>query len=110
MNHRESDDRSARLAILQRADFLPHVGTEFSLLLDDDALLPLELIAVRDLDVRSRPESARAPFSLLFRGAADFYLPQRIYELNHPVMVEMDLFLVPIGPDDAGQLFEAVFN
>ena len=110
MTQRDSDETSARLAALQRQDFLPHVGTGFTLRLEDGTLLPVELIEVRDLDVRSRPEDARPPFSLCFRSTVEISLPQKLYELEHPELRELTLFLVPIGPDETGSRYEAVFN
>ena len=49
-------------------------------------------------------------FTLLFRGALPGWLPQRIYRLRHPALGELDIFLVPLGPDAGGFRYEAVFN
>jgi uncharacterized protein DUF6916 len=49
-------------------------------------------------------------FTLLFRGALPGWLPQRIYRLRHAALGELDIFLVPIGPDPQGFRYEAVFN
>lgn len=48
------------------------------------------------------------PFAVVLRGA--FTLPQGIHRLRHPVLGEFDLFLVPVGRDRDGLLYEAVFN
>jgi hypothetical protein len=37
-------------------------------------------------------------------------LEQRTYEVEHQDMGLFALFLVPIGPDDEGMRYEAVFN
>jgi hypothetical protein len=37
------------------------------------------------------------------------FLPQGLYHLDHPVMGELELFLVPIGADRDGVTYEAVF-
>jgi hypothetical protein len=52
----------------------------------------------------------RAPFSLVFRGPLEPLLPQGIHRLEHDALGELDLFLVPIGPDEAGTRYEAVFG
>jgi hypothetical protein len=52
----------------------------------------------------------REQFSLLFRGGPDQPLPQRIYRVEHDDLGALDLFLVPLGPDDVGQRYEAVFT
>jgi hypothetical protein len=50
------------------------------------------------------------PFSLLFRAPADCGLPQQIYRLEHHAFDGLELFLVPLGPDSGGMLYEAVVN
>ena len=55
------------------------------------------------------PEGMREPFSLVFRGPMDPLLAQRIYPLDHAEMGQRDIFLVPIGPDQEGMRYEAVF-
>jgi hypothetical protein len=52
----------------------------------------------------------RAPFSTVFRGPATPILPQRIYRLQHPEIGGFELFLVPIGPDERGMRYEAIFT
>jgi hypothetical protein len=53
---------------------------------------------------------SRQPFSAVFRGPEEPVLPQRIYALTNPALGEIHLFLVPIGPDQEGLRYEAVFN
>lgn len=60
-------------------------------------------------DAPAEGERDRA-FSLLFQGAGNVRIPQGIHRLRHPELGEMDLFLVPVGPDDEGTRFEAVFG
>jgi hypothetical protein len=52
----------------------------------------------------------RDPFSILLRAPGGTSLEQKIYEIKHDQIGEFALFLVPIGPDDKGMLYEAVFN
>ena len=52
----------------------------------------------------------RDPYSLVFRGPASPILPQRIYRLRHEHMGDLELFLVPIGPDGEGMRYEAIFT
>lgn len=49
-------------------------------------------------------------FSVVFRGPEGVRIPQGVHRLRHPELGEMDLFLVPIGPDEDGPRFEAVFS
>ena len=46
----------------------------------------------------------------MFRGGPTPPVPQRIYGVEHARIGRLDLFLVPLGPDDAGQRYEAVFT
>ena len=55
-------------------------------------------------------EEGRAPFSVIFSTEQADAFPQSIYTLNNPDMGEQMIFLVPIGPDETGMRYEAVFN
>ena len=52
---------------------------------------------------------SRLQFSLVFHGPATPTLPQSIYRLVHEELGELDLFLVPIGPDADAMRYEAAF-
>ena len=67
-----------------------------------------ELIEVDGLG--EKPGAQREPYSLVFRGPATPVLEQGIVPLIHPKLGEIDLFLVPIGPDAQGMCYEAVFT
>lgn len=103
------------LGTLTLQTFLPCVGGAFRLTTDDGGTFDLELIeaaAPRSGPGRggaSRP-GKREPFSLLFRGPSQPVLPQRIYPLRHDTLGTLELFLVPVGPDDKGLCYEAVFG
>jgi hypothetical protein len=49
-------------------------------------------------------------FSLMFQGPGEIFMPQGMYTLTHRTLGTFDLFLVPIGKDDNGFSYEAVFN
>lgn len=56
------------------------------------------------VDVAEYPERAegtfRAPFSVVFHGPLNPVLPQGIYRLEQERLGALDLFIVPIGPDE----------
>jgi hypothetical protein len=54
--------------------------------------------------------NTRDPFSIVFRAPQGTSIDQKIYEIKHDQIGEFSLFLVPIGPDDKGMLYQAVFN
>ena len=78
-----------------------------------DELLDVELIQVSGLTGDTKRED-RSPFSVLFRGPADWVFEQQIVSVENDTLGSHDIFLVPIGPDpdhqERGMLFEAVFT
>ena len=91
------------LESLTAEDFRPHVGGGFRLA---DEPVEWELIEVTAQKGSAQPGS-RASFSVVFRGPRQPVLDQRIRRLEHDTMGVLELFLVPVGPDDAGMLYEA---
>lgn len=89
--------------------FADRVGERFRIIVDDTTTVETQLTSV----VPYGGEVAiarRAPFSVVFRGPLDVVLPQRIYRMEHEEVGALDIFIVPIGPDDEGQRYEAVFS
>ena len=72
----------------------------------DGPPLQLELISVTERHDSPRLEQ----FSLIFRGPATPLLAQGMCPMVHEKLGNVALFLVPIGPDPEGMLYEAVFN
>ena len=95
------------LAALTAATFAPLQGDRFRVVPGDSPDFELELADVVDA---GHEGPRRAQFSLLFRGGPDQPLPQRTYRVEHDDFGALDLFLVPLGPDDVGQRYEAVFT
>ena len=89
------------------ADFTRHLNQAFTLDLGEQAIAA-ELIEARSLGAAAPGE--REPFSLVFRIASSSVVPQRIYTLHHAELGDLEIFLVPIGPDDEGMRLEAVFT
>ncbi len=99
------------LAGLTHADFADSVGAEFRLFRNEISPVRLVLVEARELPRRAgRPDAPRTPFSLLFRGPGEPVLPQAIYPLESGTLGRLEIFLVPVGRDVAGVLYEAVFN
>ena len=96
---------------LQSADFFPHLNETFCIKLDGvTEPIALELVQITGAGSRSRPE-AKQPFSLLFLGpVSQQYLVQHIYRLEHEQMGALDLFLVPLGPEEGRMRYEAIFT
>lgn len=71
---------------------------------------PLTLVEMKPLTPRPYPGMQRTPFSLIFRGASPVVLPQKLYSLTNATLGRLDLFLVPVGRDAGGVLYQALFN
>ena len=83
--------------------FDPHVKTNFHFA-GEGGPVALELESV------AGSPAAPRPFSLVFRGPRESFLPQRIYRVEHPALGSLEIFIVPIGLDASGYRYEAVFN
>jgi len=94
---------------LTQLDFAPLVTDRFRLV-ESGVTLDLELLSAEAATVSGHQASGRAPFSLVFRGPHQPLLPQCIYPLQHSDLGILEIFLVPIGPDESGQRYEAVFS
>jgi hypothetical protein len=79
------------------------VGTVEMKLID---ALPFEMPSRR---VRGSRQPKRAPFALYFLGPRDPILPQHMYDFRSAGVDLANLFIVPIGRDDEGTEYEAVF-
>ena len=92
--------------------FARHVGETFVIRPPEGEPLEVELVEALALAVREDvPEGVRKePFSLLFRAQVQDALPQQIYRIEHGTLGDLDLFLVPLGPDTVGMRYEAVFS
>ena len=95
------------------ADFTSHVGTVFTITFTDGTLeLTLGVVEPHGTRV-PRPDAPHLrtePFSLLFLGPLRPVLPQRTWDLAHPVLGTLGVFLVPLGPESGRMRYEAVFN
>ena len=90
-------------------DFTPYLAEAFALV-GNAAAAPFVLRQATALPDRSDGRLPRPPFVLLFAAADPTVRGQGDYELAHPALGPTDIFLVPVGRDGDGILYEAVFN
>jgi hypothetical protein len=92
--------------------FQSRIGESFHIRPRPDTDVGAELIEARALGAGrvSGTPRRRVPFSLSFRTATTGVLPQRIYEVVHDEMGAYEIFLVPVGPDGKGMVYEAIFT
>ncbi len=86
-------------------DFEKLVNAKFKVAgLDED--FELEFYELTERKLTDRQEI----FSLFLRGPSDRFLPQMSYSLTNEQSEIKDLFLVPVGKDEKGISYQAVFN
>jgi hypothetical protein len=86
--------------------FEKHLKTKFWLVDKESEPYAIDLLELTNGHSSPRQEQ----FALHFRGDRSKVFPQRIYPIKHDSIGEFDLFLVPIGRDETGTFYEAVFN
>lgn len=108
-----TSDRKANmtdLSTITHEDFEPCLGQTFLVTPEGADGLELELTQVKPLGSTDPAASVRQPFSLLFRGPLEPLLSQQVYRMENAAIGELLLFLVPIGPDKKGMLYDVTFN
>lgn len=90
-------------------DFNCCLNQLFILELNASSTCQLELISI-DKHPGNATVADHEAFSVIFRGENNPVLDQQIYRIKHDTLGDMELFIVPIGPDDKGMCYEAVFS
>jgi hypothetical protein len=97
------------LDTLELSDFEPHVNQIIPIRFTPDVVIPATLIEAKTIN--SSSTLPRKPFALTFRtNQKNEYYSQAIFEIQHPLKGTLEIFLVPIGPDEAGMRYEAIFS
>lgn len=96
---------------LGKPDFEAQLDTTFQLD-TGESTFELRLIEVESLSESARAPDGREPFSAIFLGPKEPVFEQQILKITHPTLGELELFLVPLGPDidNKGIRYEAVFS
>jgi hypothetical protein len=96
----------ADLAQLTADDFEPRIDDAFRIRTAEGEV-ELKLFEVRRLGKALREGGA---FSLTFLSPPGPFLPQATYPLQHSALGALELFLVPLGPKDGDNCYEAIFT
>jgi hypothetical protein len=94
------------LATLTAESFEPYRGETFSLMAGGSELA-LTLATVQRLGNAMRAGGA---FSLQFSGPAGPIVPQATYPLRHGALGTLELFLVPLRPENGLSRYEVIFT
>ena len=96
--------------MLHKEDFARATNQEFDVFVGNEAVT-MTLIGIEPF---ATPQGqAREAFSLTFRSTSQLVLPQRIYAMRNRSLADaqrVDVFIVPVGRDKDGVLYQAVFN
>jgi hypothetical protein len=87
--------------------FAPAVGETFTV--GSEGGTTVELVLAEAAAQEAGPQAPRPPFSLLFHGPAEPFLPQATYRFEHSSLGVIGIFIVPLGRDEHGTTYEAVF-
>ena len=99
------------LSTITHEDFEPCLGQTFLVTPEGADGLELELTQVKPLGSTDLVAGVlRQSFSLLFRGPLKPLLSQQLYRMENAAIGELLLFLVPIGPNENGMLYDVTFN
>jgi len=92
-----------------KATFTPYVGTVFLIYSGSSKAFTTTLIDVSDIGpIPDTTVPGRECFALKFRGSQT--VRQNTYRIEHQVLGQFELFLVPAGKDKKGVYCKAVIN
>lgn len=97
------------MQLLTFETFASHLHETFALELGDSHI-DIALVEATKLKPNRYPGMQREPFRLRFKCAKQTILPQKIYPFSHADMGKLGIFIVPIGRDRDGIVYEAIFN
>ena len=97
------------LSLINAEDFKAYLNQPLDVHFSDS--IKVSSIVTRITDLGSYSPLERGPFSIELQTTGDMTCRvQGIYRIDHPVINGLDVFLVPIGKDNKGMKYEAVFS
>ena len=97
------------LQLLTAADFHAQVNKDFFIHFSDEVITAAQLDKVVELPPYSNLE--RKPFTILLQTTQkNHHYQQAIYTIEQPALGTMQIFLVPVGCNEKGVQYEAVFS
>lgn len=90
----------------KREDLSEHLNTTFQIHFTPEIVRDAELISVSEIMAMGSYES----YTITFLVPEECPIAQQIYQIDHPQMGKMELFLVPSGKDAKGTTYVSVFN
>jgi hypothetical protein len=97
------------MQVLSYEFFAGHLRETFSISLGETSL-EMTLVEARRRPPRTIAGIRAEPFNLYFKCANPVVLPQKMYSFRVKGAERMDIFIVPVGRERDGIVYEAVFN
>jgi hypothetical protein len=94
------------LDMLHKETFTGLLNEPFHVVQGELPVIDLVLMDVSEYLHTARQES----FSLFFRGPSSAFMQQGMYQLQNEKLGDLQLFLVPVGQQGGGYVYQAVFN
>jgi hypothetical protein len=91
---------------LTRDDYAANLNTDFVVNFTPEFKVTMKLIEATEEVERFRQRA----YSLLFQAPEDTPIAQGMLQVEHEKLGKFELFMVPVGKDDRGVLFESLFN
>ena len=99
---------------LEKTAFSNFLNDRFQVQITDTKSVDFTLVEVESLKIYGSSKKSvqvrNKPFFLIFVGPSQPIFKQKIYNLTHPQLGSMDIFLVPVGQTNDGIEYQAVFN
>ena len=96
--------------LLNKQTFDNIKNKSFFINFEQEQLTPCELIEIKEVNSQTLDKGQNTPFSLVFETKEDMVHQQDTYLVSNDELNETAMFLVPIGTDDNGVRYEAVFT
>ena len=90
--------------------FAPHVREVFSMSLGEGGSVDMTLLEARRKPTRVIEGLRAEPFALYFKCQSQVVLPQKMYPFKVNGSKPFNIFIVPIGREKDGIVYEAIFN
>ena len=96
--------------LLTKKSFETTHNQEFTIHFDTQSAVIAKLIEIKSINSQVVNAGQVEPFSLVFEISGDIVYEQNTYSIENKELGELALFLVPIGADESGVRYEAVFT
>jgi len=92
---------------LRKEDFEPLIGQKIKV---GAGAASAELEVAEASELKSPSPREAPPFRVILRSHEGWRAPQGMFRVEHPTLGDLELFVVPIGPDGKGLCYEILFN